>query len=199
MPVGGESRGRGRGRGGKGAGRGRGRGRPSKNADEKSPHLEDVAPPAPKSKPNPQKKTRVGGATNGTEGPGHFDGKIATTQPVIPPGELSGAEIDQLMGDGPQAKGLPDDDDDDPPKILGCPRCYFSKSGCSVCKRPGYKPRGPNIRTTGPKAKAKSKAVHKGSLKVKVTAAKAKAKAKSAAKFPKVGRGRGRGPAKARC
>lgn len=206
-PDKGENRGRGRGRGGKGTGRGRGRGRASKKSDdcteEPPSELKDVPPPAPKSKPTHPKKPRVGGATNGTEGPGHFEGKIATSQPVIPPGVLSGAQIDALMSDGPTAQGLPDDDD--PPQngstvSLGCPRCYFSKWGCSTCKRPGYKPRGPNIRTTGPKAKAKSKAVHKDSLKLKVTAAKAKAKAKSAAKFPKVtGRGRGRGPAKARC
>ena len=150
-------------------------------------------------------------ATNGTEGPDHFDGKIATTQPVMPPGQLSETKVNELMGDGPQIEaGIPDDDSDvegkeKNPKAdstvtvsFGCPRCYFTKTGCSVCKRPGYKPRGPNIRTTGPKAKAKSKAVRNVSL--KVPAAKAKAKAKSAAKFPKVsGRGRGRGPAKARC
>ena len=210
-PAEGENRGRGRGRGGKGAGRGRGRGRASskKSDAEGPPDLKDVPLTAPKPKANPQKKARVLGATNGTEGPDHFDGKLDTTQPVMPPGQLSDAQIAELMGDSPnQTSGVRDDDDDDVEGAekkhgdstvsLGCPRCYFSKGGCSVCRRPGYKPRGPNIRTTGPKAKAKSKAVHKGLLKGQVTAAKAKAK--SAAKFPKVpGRGRGRGPAKTRC
>ena len=29
---------------------------------------------------------------------------------------------------------------------LGCPTCRFSRKGCHICKRPNYRPRGPNKR-----------------------------------------------------
>ena len=32
-------------------------------------------------------------------------------------------------------------------RVLGCPTCRFSKGGCHICRRPGYKPRGPNKRS----------------------------------------------------
>lgn len=78
-------------------------------------------------------------------------------------------------------------------KVLGCPRCYFSKNGCSVCRRPGYTPRGPRGPRNAP-AKAKAKAVKQVQLKergkgAQVTQPKSKAKV---SKTPGRGRGRGR-------
>ena len=32
------------------------------------------------------------------------------------------------------------------PRVLGCPTCRGSAKGCRICRRPGYKPRGPNKR-----------------------------------------------------
>ena len=37
--------------------------------------------------------------------------------------------------------------DDQEQRALGCPTCRFAKKGCHICKRPGYKPRGPNRRS----------------------------------------------------
>jgi len=87
------------------------------------------------SAPQVPKKAKV--ATNGS-GPDFFEGKAESKQPVVPP-EVTGPTVEVE-------------------KKLGCPRCYYSPNGCSICRRPGYTPRGPNIRTTGPKSKAKAKA-----------------------------------------
>lgn len=173
---GGKGRGRGRGRGrGKGSGKGRGKG--SKQQGEEEP------------KEQPKKKPKV---TNGTEGPDIFEGKVELDREslVLPPESESvpSAQLEVLLGADTHWSGVKDDDDPTPARVLGCPRCYYSKNGCSICRRPGYTPRGPNVRTTGPKAKANPK------QKVK----KPQAKTKAACKFPKTpGRGRGRGRARA--
>ena len=51
---------------------------------------------------------------------------------------------------------------DDEPRKLGCPTCRWSAGGCHICRRPGYKPRGPhkNPKKAAPKkpcSKSKSK------------------------------------------
>jgi hypothetical protein len=71
----------------------------------------------------------------------------------------------------PQPDGIPPERTPDRP--LGCPTCRGSKKGCHICRRPGYRPRGPRAKAT-----AKSRA------------GRATPKAK--------GRGRGRGRARGR-
>ena len=36
---------------------------------------------------------------------------------------------------------------DDEPRQLGCPTCRWSKGGCHICRRPGYKSRKPRPST----------------------------------------------------
>lgn len=153
------------------------------------------------SKEQPKKKLKA--PRNGTERPDFFEGKVETDgrSVVVPPQPdmPSPQQRDILLGSDLHGAGVKDDDDTPTPpvgqpsvaaRVLGCPRCYYSKNGCSICRRPGYTPRGPNVRTTGPKAKADPK------QKVKKPQAKTKAAAKS--KFPKTpGRGKARGRARA--
>lgn len=183
--------GRGRGRGGgRGPGKGKGRGSKKEKGDQEE------------SKEQPKKKLKA--PTNGTEGPDFFEGKVETDgrSVVVPPPQPempSPQQRDILLGSDLHGAGVKDDDDTPTPpvgqpsvaaRVLGCPRCYYSKNGWSICRRPGYTPRGPNVRTTGPKAKADPK------QKVKKPQAKTKAAAKS--KFPKTpGRGKARGRARA--
>ena len=153
-------------------------------------------------KSNPKRNWKL--QKNGTEGPDFFEGKVETDgrSVVVPPPQPdmpSPQQRDILLGSDLHGAGVKDDDDTPTPpvgqpsvaaRVLGCPRCYYSKKGCSICRRPGYTPRGPNVRTTGPKAKADPK------QKVKKPQAKTKAAAKS--KFPKTpGRGKARGRARA--
>eukprot|EP00435_Cladocopium_sp_Y103_P069695 s105_g33.t1 len=77
---------------------------------------------------------------------------------------------------GNAAQGEGDADGDLPKpdagsKVLGCPRCYFTPSGCSTCKRPGYKPRKPRPETM---AKAHPKAAPKKAAAKKAATAKSK-------------------------
>ena len=37
---------------------------------------------------------------------------------------------------------------------FGCPTCRYSANGCRICRRPGYKARGPNKRSTDKKAES---------------------------------------------
>ena len=189
--------GRGRGKGGRG--RGGRRGRPCK-----TPVVENAEPP---SEPPVMDSTTILGAqpktkvakklktpNNGDVGPDFFEGKVAIQQDIVPQGHVGGPPGQSDLFGEDETKSHPIMPDAG--KVLGCPRCYFSKNGCSVCRRPGYTPRGPR----GPKkaaAKAKSKAVKQAQLKGRGRGAQV-ACPKSKAKLSKpAGRGRGRGRTRA--
>ncbi|CAL1166135.1 unnamed protein product [Cladocopium goreaui] len=93
------------------------------------------------------------------------DGGVREDQAQVGEDQAEVGKDQAEVGEGEkpgEAKDLPAPD----VSLYGCPRCYHSPSGCSTCKRPGYKARGPNIRTTGKakaKAASKSKAAAKGS------------------------------------
>ena len=53
-----------------------------------------------------------------------------------PPGDDGGDEDDDEPGDGSNNEGVQQ-------RALGCSRCRFTKTGCSQCRNPAYRPRGP--------------------------------------------------------
>ena len=124
--------------------------------NQKNPPKSDVpsGPPLDSGAEPASSKSRKRNPNNGDLGPDFFDGKTKGPQSVVPTTTV----VDELLG-ADQSGGIQDDDDENPQgqkqvdkappkpvepagKVLGCPRCYFSKNGCSVCRRPGYTPRG---------------------------------------------------------
>ena len=116
-----------------------------------------------------------------------FAGMVEVAQALV---QSERVEAEQLLD--PEVPQFPELDDS---KVLGCPRCYLSPTGCAICRKPNYK-----MRVTREQALEKireqlaAKAERRAQAKAKATA-KAKAKGKPPVKkIPKAsGPGKSRG------
>ena len=121
------------------------------NQDESMPQVDQVELPVPKENNPPptriRKKRRVESEPvdpNNLPAAAIFASSSDQPPVVLPPRSPPRADM-------PQPDDAPPERTPDRP--LGCPTCRGSKKGCHICRRPGYRPRGPRA-----KAKAKSRA-----------------------------------------